>query len=509
VACIFTLALTPLCQSTKAALIQDAKQDKKPLTNADINRMVKAGFGESVIINAIQSNETQFDVSLDALFKLKEAGLSQKIIEVMQAAAARHQTPSATPERSTVSESPLLSTTGRREQAAQPYVLFIDKSKTPLSAAFPTVIQTKAKGDNIPSILADATIQNVASDVIVKAASGAILSSAGMASIPIIGMAGMAIMSLPKVFGSDPTYTFVYALDGNQSPNLISTSTPKFEITFGDVTGANPDEFEPALVKVNPTKNNWRLVSAQKTKLKNFQSNGRTELNFIEEIIPIRTNKLGRGHLEVEPQQPLSLGEYGLVLRPVSKTQKVSLKEMSSRQGEGVLLGPVWDFSITAPAHSEVQATQTPTLSKQAHESATQPSTKLTPPLGQQREHLVQSKTQDSSGSVTIKINQPSGQLYERALDFLKRNGQTIESAGKETGQILTGLSVTGGYRQTGSRIQITFIKDGENMTSIRVSVTEQKRYKALKTEPWGDPKINPQMSNKLADEIMAALATV
>ncbi|MGB8509853.1 MAG: hypothetical protein WCD76_15840 [Pyrinomonadaceae bacterium] len=505
--CMFTPALTPLCQQAKAALNGYAAQDKKPLTNADITRMVKSGFAESVIINAIQSNETQFDVSLDALFKLKEAGLSQKIIEAMQTASARHQTtPAATTQRPPTSESSLLSTTSGTEQTTQPYVLFIDKSKTAVAAAFPTVIQTKAKGDNIPTILADATVQNVASDVIIKAASGAILSSAGMAAIPIVGMAGMAIMSLPKVFGRDPSYTFIYALDGNRSPNIISTTTPKFEVAFGDVTGANPDEFDPVLVKVNPTKNNWRLVSAQKTKLKNFQSDARTELNFIEEIVPIRTNKLGRGRIEVEPQQPLPLGEYGLVLRPTSKIQKVSLKDMTSRQGEGVLLSPVWDFSITAPAHTESQ-TPVPEVSK-APASASEHAPAAATARDRQEREVEQSKVQDSSGSVIIKINQPPDQMYERVLTFLKRRGLMIESASKETGQILTGMTITGGYRQTGTRIQIALIKDGPNTTSIRVSVTEQKRYKALKTEPWGDPKINPQMSGKLADELMAALAT-
>ena len=57
---------------------------QKFLTNADVIRMVKAGFGEGVIINAVQTNETLFDLSLDGLFELKNAGVSQKVIEAMQ-----------------------------------------------------------------------------------------------------------------------------------------------------------------------------------------------------------------------------------------------------------------------------------------------------------------------------------------------------------------------------------------------------------------------------------------
>lgn len=65
----------------------EIKEPDNQLTNANIIRMVKGGFAEGVILNAIQTNETQFDVSLNALFELKNAGVSQKIIEAMQTAA--------------------------------------------------------------------------------------------------------------------------------------------------------------------------------------------------------------------------------------------------------------------------------------------------------------------------------------------------------------------------------------------------------------------------------------
>lgn len=64
---------------------------QKSLTNADVIRMVRGGFGESIVINAIQTNETQFDLSLDALFELKNAGVSQKVIEAMQVLQNRRQ----------------------------------------------------------------------------------------------------------------------------------------------------------------------------------------------------------------------------------------------------------------------------------------------------------------------------------------------------------------------------------------------------------------------------------
>src|SRR2546428_10040385 len=53
------------------------------LTNAEVNRMVQAGFSESTIIGAIQANQTQFDTSVDALVALKNAGATEKVINAM------------------------------------------------------------------------------------------------------------------------------------------------------------------------------------------------------------------------------------------------------------------------------------------------------------------------------------------------------------------------------------------------------------------------------------------
>lgn len=58
-------------------------QVSKPLTNADIVNMTKAGLNESLIAKAIETQETDFDVSPSALIELKKAGVSQDIIELM------------------------------------------------------------------------------------------------------------------------------------------------------------------------------------------------------------------------------------------------------------------------------------------------------------------------------------------------------------------------------------------------------------------------------------------
>lgn len=109
-------------------------------------------------------------------------------------------------------------------------------------------------------------------------------------------------------------------------------------------------------------------------------------------------------------------------------------------------------------------------------------------------------------GGVTFQVSVPYDKAYDDALNYLKRQSYTIDSADKETGQIITAMDITGKHSQTGTRVQITCIKDNDAQTSIRVAVTEQKRKKLLQTEPWSDPKVNDEASSKTANDLKAAI---
>lgn len=132
--------------------------------------------------------------------------------------------------------------------------------------------------------------------------------------------------------------------------------------------------------------------------------------------------------------------------------------------------------------------------------------------LGQGRHEKREAKLEESakpksvSGGVTFQVNVSYDKAYEVVLNYLKRQDYTIDSASKETGQIVTAITIAGGYSQTGTRVYVTLIKDNETSTTIKVAVAEQKRKKLLQTEPWGDPKVNSEKSSKLADDIKAAL---
>jgi len=62
-------------------------QAQKPLTNTDILEMIKAGFDEETIIKAIEANKPGYDISVQGLLALKNAGVSAKIIKAILATA--------------------------------------------------------------------------------------------------------------------------------------------------------------------------------------------------------------------------------------------------------------------------------------------------------------------------------------------------------------------------------------------------------------------------------------
>jgi hypothetical protein len=66
-----------------------------PLTNDDIIKMVQIKFGDSVIVAKIKSSPCKFDTSMDALTKLKAAGVSDAVLQAMMEPCAATSTPSA------------------------------------------------------------------------------------------------------------------------------------------------------------------------------------------------------------------------------------------------------------------------------------------------------------------------------------------------------------------------------------------------------------------------------
>jgi hypothetical protein len=94
---------------------------------------------------------------------------------------------------------------------------------------------------------------------------------------------------------------------------------------------------------------------------------------------------------------------------------------------------------------------------------------------------------------------------YEAVLNEVKKEGLSVDSASKDAG-IKTVTTVSGHYHQTGEHLEIQFVQDSSNETTVRVTVVKQTRYKALNTEPWSSPKVDPKQSQEAADKLKAGL---
>lgn len=116
------------------------------------------------------------------------------------------------------------------------------------------------------------------------------------------------------------------------------------------------------------------------------------------------------------------------------------------------------------------------------------------------------SALRSAPGGETIQVDRPYESVYSEVLNFLKRQGYTLALASQETGQITTGIEVTGGWKQKGRTVFISLLDEGDGRTTARVVVNIQKRYKALQTEPWSEPKASAPESLELAERIRAVL---
>jgi hypothetical protein len=70
---VLTLSVSSFGQSQKDG----------PLTNADLERMVKAGISENTILRVIQVSETNFATNPNALIELKHHHVSDRIIDAL------------------------------------------------------------------------------------------------------------------------------------------------------------------------------------------------------------------------------------------------------------------------------------------------------------------------------------------------------------------------------------------------------------------------------------------
>ena len=79
------ILITLLLLAGSAFGVQAQTKDEGPMTNAEVIKLVKAGFKEKTIVLIIASRIPNFDLTSDQMIKLKRAGVNENIIVAMLA----------------------------------------------------------------------------------------------------------------------------------------------------------------------------------------------------------------------------------------------------------------------------------------------------------------------------------------------------------------------------------------------------------------------------------------
>ena len=374
----------PLTMALALSVGAFGQQPNQVLTNDQITKMVKGGFTEEVIVALIESSECDFDVSIGGLTALKEAGVSGKIMEAMLKAEARKRqapaapapaaAPAAQPAAPAQPSAPPPAVATNPGMAAMGGNAFVqqmmsmamgggmsgtlDMSQLPpvnlinggaRQAVRPSIAQianTQTKGGGMPG--PGSAALGMLKGLGMQSLSFAAISGGGMMAGPAAGMAMGMMGGLGGRHHGPPKVTSVWALPGAQAAFATPNNTPRFEMQYGNLLGIDPDAYEPMLVKLVNSKDNWRLVGATKTLMGQMDNEAYEKVTEVR--LPVKIQRLGRGDEEFEPSQPLEPGEYGIVLRAIhpGKRSKGSL----GGPAEKTVFFSVWDFSIGSESAS-------------------------------------------------------------------------------------------------------------------------------------------------------------
>jgi hypothetical protein len=322
--------------------------------NDDVLEMTRAQFSETTILAAIAANPTRFDVAPRALVALKNSGVSEAVIEAMLAAeTAKKQT--AAPARETELAAPkpseeftklsaMIERLAAQQEAAEAARRPPDPPKSSDSSPRAWTVTAAEKTALAPTIAQVAFTDEKGGNRLktLQSLAGKALAFTNPA------VSGIAT-TLGGLFRSDNEQrTAVWALAGTSAARGLAPVTA-FEIGFGHTPGVDPDAYQPAIVRLVRTNDNYRLVAAAKTEGSKTIATPKDPI--VEELVPTQLTRITRGHYRVQAKETLGPGEYALVLRPIvqkERRRRISEASLGELLGGGTsqILYLTWDFSV-------------------------------------------------------------------------------------------------------------------------------------------------------------------
>src|SRR5215469_3330758 len=244
------LMLVLVVMVVAAASGMEAQSTAKPLTNQDVILMVKNLMPESVIISAIKTNDTEFDVSASALIALKKARVTPKVIEAVLAAFNSNKGGASAPGGSlpAVSASPTpvaavpagtATPAGTVSTASPPWqptvTAYMGGAKVSLPAEPTQIVHTKAKPTSLSTLAAD-------KNMVQALQTGTQIAQQAVAKTgTTLGLAafnpGIAVLSgvLGRHAKTSKT-TYVWALAGGFGPDA-GNKAQSFEVNYSGLPG--------------------------------------------------------------------------------------------------------------------------------------------------------------------------------------------------------------------------------------------------------------------------------
>jgi hypothetical protein len=149
------------------------------------------------------------------------------------------------------------------------------------------------------------------------------------------------------------TVTYVWGVPNAASGNVLRTTKPEFTVDFSRAMGVNPEEYEPAIVKLTPAQNTCRIVGATQGKAdarSTPAADWQMYSHFLQEPVAVAPQKLASGKYKIAANSELAPGEYGIVLRPISKSKTFSGGDVARAQGDGLMFDAIWTFQISEEA---------------------------------------------------------------------------------------------------------------------------------------------------------------
>lgn len=327
----------------------------KPLTNDDVIAMVKGHLGDNTVISAVQSQDSNFDVSATALLKLNQAGVKPTVLDAMIAAAGKQraaaqagaqvQTAQATSQQAATQTQ----TTPAMNPNLPAVALELGATKQSLTPSRTQIAQTKEKASTLSALSSSGALTQALNSAAMTAATSAAMKGnmSGMSMIPMA--APMTTLAQTFMSHHKPPVTDVWALPGPKAEMVLHTNQPSFEVHYESIPGINAAEYEPVLLKLEPTPNNFRLVGATQAKQDAMETSAADwgmYSSFVEERVAAQVEKVSSGNYHVQASAALAAGEYGIALRPLNKDKKFAGSSIAQNIGDGLIFNSVWAFEI-------------------------------------------------------------------------------------------------------------------------------------------------------------------